>query len=243
MDQDRPSGEIQQPVNSISELRFGEHDLDSILAQIGRLGVQALPGWDAAATSMVKKNKVATFGATDERVNALDQFQYDQQRGPCVDALQGEINYFNGDDVPDKWRQFANAAADNGVASVVSFPLRLDDQVIGAMNFYSREKDALREGQREEGLLFASQAAVALANAESFAAAGTQLEQLQEAIETRTMIGQATGLLMAQEGLTSDEAFAKLVKVSQNANIKLRDIARRYVEAWEDNPQRSTTTQ
>jgi AmiR/NasT family two-component response regulator len=47
------------------------------------------------------------------------------------------------------------------------------------------------------------------------------------------MIGQATGLLMAQEGLTSGEAFQRLVRVSQNANIKLREIAQRYVRSWE----------
>lgn len=58
--------------------------------------------------------------------------------------------------------------------------------------------------------------------------------QLEEALVTRTTIGQAVGLLMAQEALTSEEAFAKLVHVSQNANLKLREIAQRYVEAWED---------
>lgn len=58
--------------------------------------------------------------------------------------------------------------------------------------------------------------------------------QLEEALLTRTTIGQAVGVLMAQKGLTSDEAFDKLVHVSQNANLKLRDIAQRYVETWDD---------
>lgn len=58
--------------------------------------------------------------------------------------------------------------------------------------------------------------------------------QLEEALVTRTTIGQAVGVLMAQEGLTSDEAFDKLVHVSQNANLKLRDIAQRYLKAWEE---------
>ncbi len=61
------------------------------------------------------------------------------------------------------------------------------------------------------------------------------MEQLKEALETRTIIGQATGLLMAQEGLSSEEAFQKLVKVSRNANIKLRDLAQRYADAWHQN--------
>lgn len=62
---------------------------------------------------------------------------------------------------------------------------------------------------------------------------GAQVTQLEDGLKTPTMIGQATGLLMAQEGLPSEEAFQKLVHVSQNANVKLHEIAQRYVEAWE----------
>lgn len=63
--------------------------------------------------------------------------------------------------------------------------------------------------------------------------------QLEDALVTRTVIGQAVGVLMAQEGLTSGEAFEKLVHVSQNANIKLRDVAQRYVETWEEKVERN----
>lgn len=58
--------------------------------------------------------------------------------------------------------------------------------------------------------------------------------ELEEALETRTTIGQATGLLMAHGGLRPDEAFQKLVDVSQNTNIKIREIAQSYVNTWED---------
>ena len=151
------------------------------------------------------------------------------------------MHYFDGTDIEPRWRQFAEVAAAVGIYSVVSFPLRLGDDVIGALNFFSNERDALRMGQREEGLLFAGQAAVAVANAKAFTALGMQVEQLEEGLQTRTMIGQATGLLMAQDGLTSEEAFQKLVQVSQNANVKLREIAQRYVEAWEDKASESAS--
>lgn len=234
MDDHRASARIDRSIDSLAKLRLDEEDLDSILAHVGRLGVDALEGWNAAAASMLEKDRIATYGATDERVNAVDQQQYESMRGPCVDSLNGESHYFDGNDVPGRWRQFAEVAAQHGISSVVSFPLILGNEVIGALNFYSSEKGALRDGQREEGFVFASEAAVTLANARAFASAGTQLDQLKEAIETRTMIGQATGLLMAEEGLTSEEAFQKLVKVSQNANIKLRDIAHRYLKTWEE---------
>ncbi|HEV2754374.1 MAG TPA: GAF and ANTAR domain-containing protein [Actinomycetota bacterium] len=232
-DQRRPSGRVESPVNSLSDLNLSHESLDSVLHHVGRLGVGVLQGWDAAATTLVERDKVATFGSTDDRVDPVDQFQYDKRSGPCVDALGGDVQYLDGNEIPPRWRQFAEFAANHDVYSVLSFPLCIDGEVIGALNFYSRERDALRTGQREEGSLFAAQAAVTVANAKSLQEAMTQARQLEDALQTRTLIGQATGLLMGQEGLTSDEAFQRLVKVSQNANLKLREIAQRYVETWE----------
>ena len=233
MDQ-RPAGHIDASVNSLAELRFEEQTIDSIVGQISELGVQALDGWDAAAASLVTRDRVATYGVTDERINPADQAQYDTNKGPCVDAFKsGEVQYFDGTTVEPRWRQYAETAADCGVYSTLSFPLRLKEEVIGALNFYSRERGALRPGQRVEGSLFAAQAAVTISNAQAYLAKEAQISQLEDGLQTRTMIGQATGLLMAQEGLSSDEAFQKLVQVSQSTNIKLRDIAQRYVDSWE----------
>lgn len=234
MDQ-RPQGKVDQAVNSLAELELEGQTLDSITGHIDRIAVQSLDGWDAAAVSLVTGKEVATYGTTDERVNPVDQAQYDANRGPCVDAIKtGETQYFNGTTVEPRWRQFAETAADHNVYSVLSVPMMFKGEVVGALNFYSRERDAVRPGHREEGLLFAAQAAVAIANTRALMAKETQVDQLEEGLQSRTMIGQATGLLMAQEGLSSDEAFQKLVHVSQTANVKLRDIAQRYVEAWEN---------
>lgn len=231
----RASGKVDQSVNSLGELRFEGKAIDSIVAQIGNLAVQTMDGWDAAAASLVAGNKVATYGATDERVSPADQAQYDTDKGPCVDAMKsGEVQYFDGNTVEPRWRQFAETAAGCSIYSTLSFPLMLDDQVMGALNLYSSERDAIRPGHREEGSLFAAQAAVSIANAQAYLAKEILVDQLEEGLQTRTLIGQATGLVMADEGLTSDEAFQKLVKVSQHSNLKLRDVAQRYVDAWEE---------
>ena len=239
MNEERASGELNQAVNSKDELHLRTETLDSVMAQVCAWGVQELQGWDAAAGSLIARNKVATYGTLDESTNAIDQAQYDTMKGPCVDALKSaQVQYFDGDQIEARWRQYAESAAAEGIYSTLSFPLIVKGELIGALNFYSRERDALRPGQREEGSVFAAYAAVLLANAQEFFDRGAQVEQLKEGMETRTMIGQATGLLMAQEGLSSDEAFQKLVTVSQNTNIKLRDIAEKYVRTWEEKFQR-----
>jgi AmiR/NasT family two-component response regulator len=66
--------------------------------------------------------------------------------------------------------------------------------------------------------VFASHAAVALKAAIS--EAGTQA-----ALESRDVIGQAKGVLMAREGLTADDAFARLRSLSQQRNQPVRDLA------------------
>ena len=231
---DRPVGHVTRTVDSLADLRLSSETLDSILGHVGRLGVEALDGWEAAGTSLAERDKVATYGSTSEKANAVDRGQYESGRGPCVDALRsGDVQYYDGDEIKPEWRQFAEVAADAGIYSVVSFPLTIGEEVVGAINFYSGEHHALRPGQHEEGLLFAAQAAVAISNARDYMSKQAEVEQLSEGIKTRTIIGQATGLLMAQDGLTSEEAFQKLVQISQKTNVKLREIASGYVDSWE----------
>jgi GAF domain-containing protein len=235
----RATGKVGHSLNSLAELRLDGQTIDAVVADIGRLALDAMDGWDAAAASLVAGDRIATYGATDERVTPADQAQYDSQKGPCLDAMRsGDVQYFDGTSIEPRWRQYADTAAGCGIYSTLSFPLRLNDEMLGALNLYSRERDAIRPGHREEGSLFAAQAAVTIANVQAYIAKDQEVRQLEDALQSRTMIGQATGLLMADEGLTSEEAFQKLVKVSQNSNVKLRDIAQRYVHAWEQRASR-----
>lgn len=230
---ERAEGRVERPLNSLADLQLSTTTLDALMGLVGETGVATLEGWHACAASLITGDKIATFGSTDDEVDPVDQHQYDTMKGPCVDALGGDVQYYDGSKDEPRWRQFAEAAAEAGIYSVVSFPMKLDGETLGALNFYSKERGALRQGQQEEGQMFAAQAAVAVANAKAYSDKDTQVRQLEEALKTRTIIGQATGLLMAQESLTSEEAFQKLVQVSQKSNVKLRDIAQRYVEAWE----------
>src|ERR1700712_3088011 len=52
-----------------------------------------------------------------------------------------------------------------------------------------------------------------------------EIEGLRRALESRTVIGQAIGLVMAQERLTAEQGFAHLVRASSRTNVKLRDVA------------------
>ncbi len=69
---------------------------------------------------------------------------------------------------------------------------------------------------------------------EALRRAREEIETLKEALRTRTIIGQAVGLLMCESTLTADAAFAHLVATSSHTNVKLREIARSLVEQAND---------
>jgi GAF domain-containing protein len=98
------------------------------------------------------------------------------------------------------------------------------------MNLYARSPKAFGRADREDGEAFAAQAAIVLANAQAYWDAHTLSLRLGDAMQSRAVIEQAKGILMAAEGLAEDEAFDMLVRASQRENTKLREIARRIVE-------------
>ncbi len=58
-----------------------------------------------------------------------------------------------------------------------------------------------------------------------------QIRNLELAMESQRLIGVAIGLLAQRAGVGTDEAWQHLVRVSQDTNIKVREIARILVEA------------
>ena len=129
----------------------------------------------------------------------------------------------------DRWPEFSTVAAKAGVHSVLAVPLVAGNEPIGALNLYSKTPGGYDEADEETAVLFSEQAAVACANAEVYWRTYSLTEHLREALESRDVIGQAKGILMARRNCTADAAFEALRQASQHRNIKLRDIAEQVV--------------
>ena len=78
--------------------------------------------------------------------------------------------------------------------------------------------------------MFATQASVAVANAQTFNRVRVLAGHLEERLKTSRVIGLATGILVDRESCTEEEAFDMLRLISQNANIKLRDVAQQLLD-------------
>lgn len=101
---------------------------------------------------------------------------------------------------------------------MICTPLTAGTTAYGSLVLVSRTAGSLNEGSAQLAAVLAAHATVAIAGSEV-------RQQLSTALRSRDIIGQAKGILMERYGLTPDTAFALLARMSQDSNIKLRDVA------------------
>jgi GAF domain-containing protein len=128
-----------------------------------------------------------------------------------------------------RWPEFCEVAREHGVLSTLSLPMVLTGGPIGAMNLYAKTEHAFGTVDVDTGQQFAMQAAFVLANAQAYWDSRVLSENLEAAMESRSVIEQAKGVIMNAQAKTADEAFEVLVAQSQHENVKLREIAKRIV--------------
>lgn len=183
---------------------------------------------DLAGVCTVERNGVATRAATSPDVVLLDEMQYDLGDGPCLAELR-TTDVCVIDDLTEEapWPRWAARTVDlTGVRSYMGFRLYVDHTHLGALNLYSRTPYAFTEDDRLDGLVIAAHAAVGLN------AAATR-DQMHTALRTRQHIGEATGMLRERYGLTSDQAFEVLKRVSSQQNLKLFAVAQHVIDTGE----------
>ncbi|MFJ5260619.1 GAF and ANTAR domain-containing protein [Streptomyces sp. NPDC088387] len=203
---------------------LAQESVTATLERITASAIELVEGCESAGILRLRGKKVETIAATDELVVSSDKLQEESGEGPCFDAARSSL----GDRVfriadftkpQPRWPKYAPQARDLGIGSMMGFLLYTEDEDFGALNIYSRKPGVFTEASELAGWLLASHAAVA------FSAARTQA-QLEQAVDTRHLIGEAMGIIMGGHNITEDQAFDVLRRYSQENNIKLRDVAR-----------------
>ena len=199
-------------------------DLDRTLEQITAAAVEVLPDVEFASITVKHADgRLETFAPTDAVILDLDAAQYELKEGPCYEAASDSVHVaapYLADDA--RFPAYAPVAVASGIQAQAGIRLFDSPASNGALNLYSESAGAF-EDLTTIGELFAHQAAVALAYAR-------EIDQLQEAVKTRQLIGQAVGVTMERFGLTDARAFGFLTRLSQDTNVKLRVVAQRLLD-------------
>jgi GAF domain-containing protein len=161
----------------------------------------------------------------------VDLVQYQTGEGPCLAAMSDStvvrIDVLERD---SRVVRFAPGALDLEIHSVLSIPLRSRGRSVGALNIYSRTADAFDAGSEEAVRPVAEYAAEAISTSPLYAYSLDMVEGLVETMETRALIAQATGVIMAGEHTTSEEALDRLRDLALYSGASMRTVAERVLE-------------
>lgn len=200
-----------------------EVSADAVLERVSQFARRLLDADDAGVLRIHTRSKVDSPAATSPRVVEVHQLQARFDEGPCLDAIKGRATYLTNDVASDaRWPRWAPAAAELGIGSVLGVRLASRERGYGSLNIYANRDGAFTQADAEVAEMLAAHATTAFA-------AAHRTEGLQEALESRATIGQATGIVMSKFDIDADTAFQFLTRISQHENTRLRDLAEAIV--------------
>ena len=215
----------EQTEDTLRELaeRLTPADFDATLTTITTAAVELLPHVDyASLTVRHLDGTVLSYATTDDILVDLDRTQDELREGPCYYEITESPHVISRDlRVDPRFPTFGQAAVEVGILSQAGLRLFKTGRAVAALDLYSTQIAAFEDLTRLDRL-FAHQAATALNYAR-------ELDNLHEALQTRTVIGQAVGILMERFGLEDQQAFAYLTRLSSTQHVKLRQLAEEIV--------------
>jgi GAF domain-containing protein len=201
--------------------------LDAVCAE----AVRVIPGADMASITAIRDGEPETAASTDERAVDVDRVQYAAGEGPCLRAAEtGEIVRLPLATAGRLWPEFTEHARRLGVGSYLAAPLRVDERLGGALNLFGYGDHGFAEADSRLLALYTTIVSFGLRTTRRYHQARQRAADLETAMRSRAVIEQAKGILMAVHRITAEEAVKRLVAESQHSNVKLRDVATRFVD-------------
>ncbi|KHL04335.1 GAF and ANTAR domain-containing protein [Sinomonas humi] len=215
-------------VAELQGLLLESSDLKSFLFRLTQVAAQELArnGTAYCSVTVLRERRWATVGFSEEVAASLDDLQYSTGEGPCMTALKtGRVV-----DVPDlvhddRWPAYRRPALEAGIRAVLAVPIVLELGAQAALNCYAEEAGAFDNEDKASVEAFADLTASSVRLAVRLETEMERSSDLKAALESRTAINLASGVIMAQSGCTQEQAVEILRRASSSRNVKLRDVA------------------
>jgi GAF domain-containing protein len=243
------SNELQADLAELQKALLNTDSVEQFLHELAVLAARTVGEGegtsDPLCCGMALRRRGRPASATacsDSLASEADRMQYQLGEGPALDVLEHDRPVNVRDTATEnRWPRFCRKAASLGIRSCYAAPLVNDGDPVGVLMLYARTPRAFGQEQAGRADEFAKHAAGALTLSLRMASCVDQNDQLRSSIVSRAIIDQALGVIMATERCPQDRAFALLRRVSQNSNVKLRDVAATIVTKVSGEPPKPTT--
>ena len=217
----------------LADTMVADFDVIEFLHMLTDRSVRLLAASAAGVMLADPRGELRVAAASSEAAGLLELFQIQNDEGPCLECIRAARPITATDlAAPGQpWPRFAAAATKAGFRTVEALPMRLRDQVIGALNLFRSEASPFGATERRLGQALADVATIGLLHERNVRRSETVAEQLQAALNSRVVIEQAKGKLAERLSIDMDHSFGLLRAHARSTNQRLTDVARQFVDS------------
>ena len=204
-------------------------DFDEALNALVRIARDAVAGVSWCGFTALRAGEPAGVAASDARLAGLDDLRHGPD-SPAMEAIRRrEMILSESLTRETRWPAWTGRAREFGVQGVISAPVDVDEQVIGAINLYAGATDVLTPQHQLTAMLLAEHAGLLLAAVRDRARVAAQAGDRDATLLSEGVVGQAVGVIMTQRGCPPEEALEVLRSAASSLSIPLREVAERLV--------------
>ena len=228
--QDLPQETVEK-LSRVTRLLTTQRTLPAQLETVVAIVKRTVPRCDAAGIVLIIAGEPTSVAVTDRMTVEIDLVQYETGEGPCLAALEeGHVVRIDILEKDSRFSRFAPGALDQGLQSVLSTPLEVSGQSVGALNMYSVRPNAFDDSTVDAVRPIAGYAAEVISTSPLYAYSLDMVEGLLEDLESRAVIEQATGVLMGTEKETDEHALGRLRELALDSGESLRTVAQWVID-------------
>lgn len=237
-----PAERLMEVMVEIADTLVDDFDLMAFLYTLTVRTAELLDASEAGLMISGGDGQLQFVAASREVAETLELFQQQVHEGPCLDAFRTGTAVTNVDlsSSADRWPAFAPRAMEAGFAVVHAFPMRLREQVIGALNVFTAADRVLPAHELAVVRGLADVATISLLQERALRRATLLTEQLQLALSSRVLIEQAKGALAQVHGTDVETAFEMLRSYARRHHQRLTDLAEGCLSRPEEYPELMT---
>ena len=224
----RPDHDLSAVLRPLVAVPVDHHSASSLLTTLVDRAAPLLGAPPEASVTVLRGGPARTVATSGDLAVRLDEVQYRSDDGPCLAAARDgrPVHVLAGDAA--RWPDLVRALREAGCDGVWSSPLPVAGGVSGSLNLDVRGQGS--EVPQDLAAALAEAASLPVANAWLYEDAVRTAAHLRAALDSRAVIEQAKGILMARLKITADPAFDLLARASNDTNTKVRDLAQAVVD-------------
>ena len=225
---DRPL--FMQTLSRFAVVLPAHYDLEAALSELTESVTEVL-GLSGSGVTIAEDGQLRFVTAVNHASGELERNQEEQQAGPCRDAFDsGEVvRVTDVRQESTRWPEFSATATRLKVAGVAGIPMRLADEVVGALNLYADEPREWSDDDIAVAGVLAAVATSYVVNASKLRQQEQLSEQLRHALESRIVIEQAKGITSQKNAISIDQAYQLIRGHARSNNASLRTVAEAIV--------------